>query len=90
MHALTDQERRCLELMVEGHVDRSASPARSEIRMDEAQALEAAIIQKFGANNRFQAVAKAVLLGIVRRREAIAPLRPRQLSARSSASRRRG
>ncbi|MGO4564187.1 MerR family transcriptional regulator [Rhizobium sp. 2YAF20] len=63
--ALTDQERRCLELMVEGQS--TVKIAREmEIRLEEAQALEAAVIQKFGTNNRFQAVAKAVLLGIVK------------------------
>jgi DNA-binding CsgD family transcriptional regulator len=63
--SLTDQERRCLELMVDGQSTLKIS-REMEIRLEEAQALEAAVIQKFGTNNRFQAVAKAVLLGIVK------------------------
>jgi DNA-binding transcriptional MerR regulator len=63
--ALTDQERRCLELMVEG-----VTPARIAkslgVKTDEAQALEASVMRKLGSSNRFQAVAKAVLLGIVK------------------------
>jgi DNA-binding transcriptional MerR regulator len=63
--ALTDQERRCLERMVEG-----LTPARIakalDIKTEEAQALEASVIRKFGSSNRFQTVAKAVLLGIVK------------------------
>ncbi|MNF09428.1 hypothetical protein D3C80_2100870 [compost metagenome] len=35
------------------------------LRIEELQKVEIGIIQKFGANNRFQAVAKAVLLGII-------------------------
>jgi DNA-binding transcriptional MerR regulator len=63
--SLTDQERQCLELMVEGFT--SAKIARAlDIRTEEAQALEASVIKKFGSNNRFQTVAKAVLLGIVK------------------------
>lgn len=61
---LADDERRCLELMAEGY-----SPARLARAMDlppeRIIELEAGIIAKFQAGNRFQAVAKAVLLGIV-------------------------
>ncbi len=61
---LTDIERKCLELMAEGYA--SVRLARAVgLRIEELQKLEKAIIQKFGANNRFQAVAKAVLLGII-------------------------
>jgi DNA-binding transcriptional MerR regulator len=63
--SLTDQERRCLDLMVEGLS--TAKLARAmEIRVEEAHALESSVIKKFGSNNRFQAVAKAVLLGVVK------------------------
>jgi DNA-binding CsgD family transcriptional regulator len=37
-----------------------------DLKHDEAQALEADIILKFRANNRFQAITTAVLLGIVK------------------------
>jgi DNA-binding transcriptional MerR regulator len=61
---LTEQERKCLELMAEGYAPvRLARVLR--ISSDELQKLEVAIMQKFDANNRFQAVAKAVLLGII-------------------------
>ncbi len=61
---LSEQEMRCLELMAEG-----VTPARMarglDMEPEEAQALEDGIIRKFNVNNRFQAVAKAVLYGIV-------------------------
>lgn len=63
--SLTEMEIQCLELMAEG-----LSPvklARSmAMELRDAQALENMIIQKFNAHNRFQAVAKAVLLGIIK------------------------
>lgn len=63
--SLSDLEIRCLELMAEG-----LTPARMArglaMEPDDAQALETQIIRKFNANNRFQAVAKAALLRIVR------------------------
>jgi DNA-binding transcriptional MerR regulator len=62
---LTEQELTCLALMSEGY-----APARLmralEMEPPQVAELEAQIIRKFGANNRFQAVAKAVLLGIIR------------------------
>lgn len=62
--SLSEIERRCLELMAEGHTQTRI--ARSlEMKNEEISALETEIIRKFNANNRFQAVAKAVLLGIV-------------------------
>ncbi|PKA42930.1 MerR family transcriptional regulator [Rhizobium sullae] len=62
---LSDKELRCLSLMAEGFSTQRI--ARSlDLKHDEAQALEADIILKFRANNRFQAIAKAVLLGIVK------------------------
>lgn len=64
-NGLSHQEIQCLELMAEG-----LTPARlarnMAMEMDKALAIEAGIIQKFNANNRFQAVAKAVLLGIIK------------------------
>ncbi len=61
---LTDIERKCLELMAEGYA--SVRLARAVgLRTEELQKIELGIIQKFSANNRFQAVAKAVLLGII-------------------------
>jgi len=62
--SLTDQERQCLELMAEGYSTQRIARAL-DLRHEETRALEADIIMKFQANNRFQAIAKAVLLGIV-------------------------
>lgn len=61
---LTEQERKCLELMAEGYAPVRLARALG-ISSDELQKLEIVIMQKFNANNRFQAVAKAVLLGII-------------------------
>ncbi|MBR0555178.1 MerR family transcriptional regulator [Ciceribacter sp. L1K23] len=61
---LTDLEKRCLELMAEGYTPMRLSRALG-LQSDEIAALEERIIRKFDANNRFQAVAKAVLLGVV-------------------------
>lgn len=62
--SLTDQERQCLELMAEGYSTQRIARAL-DLRHEETRALEADIIMKFHANNRFQAIAKAVLLGVV-------------------------
>ncbi len=62
--SLTDQERQCLALMAEGYSTPRIARAL-DLKHEEARALEADIILKFHANNRFQAIAKAVLLGIV-------------------------
>lgn len=62
--SLTEQERQCLKLMAEGFSTQRIARAL-ELTHEETVALEAEIIRKFRANNRFQAVAKAVLLGIV-------------------------
>ncbi len=62
--SLTDQERQCLELMAEGYSTPRIARAL-DLKHEEARALEADIILKFHANNRFQAIAKAVLHGIV-------------------------
>lgn len=61
---LTDMESRCLQLMAEGY-----TPIRIgrtlELKTEEIATLEASIVAKLDAQNRFQAVAKAVLLGMV-------------------------
>jgi len=62
--SLTDLERRCLELMAEGYTPMRLSRTLG-LQSDEIATLENQIIRKFEANNRFQAVAKAVLLGVV-------------------------
>jgi DNA-binding transcriptional MerR regulator len=61
---LSDEELRCLSLMAEGFSTPRIARAL-DLKHDEAQALESAIILKFRANNRFQAIAKAVFLGVV-------------------------
>ncbi len=63
--ALTEMEIQCLELMAEGLSPVKLARAMA-MELRAAQALESAIIQKFQAHNRFQAVAKAVLLGIIK------------------------
>ncbi|MCL6708184.1 MerR family transcriptional regulator [Pseudomonas sp. R2.Fl] len=62
--SLTDLERRCLELMAEGYTPTRLSRTLG-LQSEEIATLESQIIRKFEANNRFQAVAKAVLLGVV-------------------------
>ncbi|MDE1991499.1 MAG: MerR family transcriptional regulator [Rhizobiaceae bacterium] len=62
---LTPEERRCLELMAEGRS--TAEVARSlELKYEETEALEAAIMEKLGAGDRFQAIAKGMLLGLAK------------------------
>ncbi|MGF0538512.1 MerR family transcriptional regulator [Agrobacterium sp. ES01] len=61
---LNDMERRCLQLMAEGYAPLRLARAL-DMTSSEISTLETRIIEKLGANNRFQAVAKAVLLGIV-------------------------
>ncbi|CAN7432539.1 MerR family transcriptional regulator [Agrobacterium genomosp. 3] len=63
--ALTDTERKCLELMAEGYAPVRLARALG-LSGSDLNALEAKIIGKFSASNRFQAVAKAVLLGVIR------------------------
>lgn len=62
--SLSETERRCLQLMAEGctplHIARTLALTSSEIAN-----LEATLVSKLDAHNRFQAIAKAVLLGIV-------------------------
>ncbi len=59
------RELHCLALMSEGYAPARLSRALG-LGLAEIAALENSIIRKFGANNRFQAVAKAVLLGIIK------------------------
>ncbi|WP_337795755.1 MerR family transcriptional regulator [Agrobacterium larrymoorei] len=61
---LTPGERKCLELMAEGYAPVRLSRTLG-LSAEDVQNLEAGIIAKFGANNRFQAVAKAVLAGVI-------------------------
>lgn len=62
--ALSDQELRCLTLMAEGYPTTRIARAL-EVDPGQVQGMEKEIIRKFASNNRFQAVAKAVLLGII-------------------------
>lgn len=62
--ALTDMEERCLALMAEGY----STPRIARVlnlEFEELRHMEDGIIRKFQATNRFQAVAKALLLGVV-------------------------
>lgn len=62
--SLSDPERKCLALMAEGY----SAPrlARTlNLEFDDLRQMEDGIIRKFQATNRYQAVAKALLLGIV-------------------------
>lgn len=63
--SLSDIEVRCLELMAEG-VTQARMARALAMDLDDVQALETRIIRKFDANNRFQAVAKAALPGIMK------------------------
>lgn len=62
--ALSDLELRCLALMAEGYAPMRLARTL-ELPGAEIDRLEAGIIRKFNAQNRFQAVVKAVLLGII-------------------------
>ncbi|CDM58313.1 MULTISPECIES: MerR family transcriptional regulator [Rhizobium] len=61
---LTDQELRCLALMAAG-LSTQRIARTLDLPNDDAQNLESGIIVKFRANNRFQAIAQAVMLGVV-------------------------
>lgn len=61
---LDDMETRCLHLMAEGYTPFRIARTL-ELNPDEVAALEASLVTKLDAQNRFQAVAKAVLLGMV-------------------------
>lgn len=62
---LTEIEHKCIGLMAEGYATTRLSRALG-IDFDEIVSIEKTIIRKFNANNRFQAVAKAVLLGMIK------------------------
>ena len=64
--SLTPVEMRCLALMAEGYPTSRIARAL-DLEPGEAQAMEKEIIAKFSGNNRFQAVARAVMLGILSR-----------------------
>ncbi|SCX31171.1 Redox-sensitive transcriptional activator SoxR [Agrobacterium sp. DSM 25558] len=61
---LDTQERKCLELMAEGYAPIRLARTLG-ISSDELQKLEASVMEKVSANNRFQAVAKAFMLGVI-------------------------
>lgn len=61
---LSDVEHRCLQLMAEGYTT-SRIAKTFELKIDEVTAIENGLIEKIGAHNRFQAIAKAVLLGMI-------------------------
>lgn len=61
---LSDIEHRCLHMMAEGHTT-SRIARNFEMKIDEVTEIENGLIQKIGAQNRFQAIAKAVLLGMI-------------------------
>jgi DNA-binding transcriptional MerR regulator/DNA-binding CsgD family transcriptional regulator len=61
---LNEFEFECLGLMSEGYTPIRIGNATGR-SVDEILTTEAAIIRKFGSTNRFQAVAKAVLLGMI-------------------------
>jgi DNA-binding transcriptional MerR regulator len=61
---LSEAEFQCLKLMAEGYTPvRIANTLRRPF--EDILATEANIVKKFGSSNRFQAVAKAVLLGLL-------------------------
>ncbi|WHA42202.1 MerR family transcriptional regulator [Agrobacterium larrymoorei] len=62
---LTEQERTCLELMAEGYAAVRLTRTLG-ISSNELQSLEDSLLQKFSANNRFQAVAKATVMGVLK------------------------
>lgn len=61
---LNEFEFECLGLMSEGYTPIRIGNVTGR-SVDDILATEAAIIRKFGSTNRFQAVAKAVLLGVI-------------------------
>lgn len=61
---LTEQEKYCLELMAEGYSSTRLSRTLG-MSADELSGLEEGLLGKFGVNNRFQVVAKALTMGII-------------------------
>lgn len=62
--ALSERERQCLTLMTEGYSEPHLASALN-LELQALRDIEKSIIGKLEATNRFQAIAKAVLLGIV-------------------------
>lgn len=62
--AVSDLERRCLILMTEGYSGRDLAE-RLGIEVTALTGIEDALMEKLGASNRFQAAAKAVMIGIL-------------------------
>jgi DNA-binding transcriptional MerR regulator len=61
---LSEFESQCLKLMAEGYTPVRIANALKR-PMEDIMTTETGIIRKFGSSNRFQAVAKAVLLGLL-------------------------
>lgn len=61
---ISADEQTCLQLMAEGYTPHRLARA-FDTTVEVITAMETGIVQKLNANNRFQAIAKAVLLGIV-------------------------
>jgi DNA-binding transcriptional MerR regulator len=61
---LSELEFQCLRLMAEGYTPVRIANALKR-PMADIMTMETGIIRKFGSSNRFQAVAKAVLLGLI-------------------------
>ncbi|MDQ1186400.1 DNA-binding transcriptional MerR regulator [Agrobacterium larrymoorei] len=61
---LTDQEKSCLELMAEGYSSTRLSRTLG-MSAEELSGLEEGLLGKFGVNNRFQVVAKALTMGVI-------------------------
>ena len=68
-HIMSETELHCLQLMAEGYSTIRITHAM-KLEKHEVETLERGLIAKFKANNRFQAVAKAALLGLVTSRQA--------------------
>lgn len=65
---LTARERECLELMAEGYAPPRLARALG-VPVEEHEQLEAGILQKVGATDRYQAVAKSLQLGLISQNE---------------------
>lgn len=61
---LTELEHQCLMLMAEGYTQIRLARTM-QMTPDAVQSVEVSIMRKINASNRFQAVAKAVLLGLI-------------------------
>jgi DNA-binding transcriptional MerR regulator len=61
---MNELEYQCLRLMAEGYMPVRIANSL-DMALEQVMIMETTIIRKFGASNRFHAVAKAVLLGII-------------------------